>query len=213
MVTLKLSLFGIVLAFLLGGVAAVARVIPWGPLRVAARAYVEFFRNTPLIAQLFFWYFGVPALLPESAREWLAGHDLEFLAALAGLTTYTGAYIAEVMRAGIEAVPREQWEAAASSGLSLPGILRLVILPQAFRIILPPLGSQFLNLIKNSSLAMTIGVAEVTFQSQAIEAQTFKGFEATTAATLLYLLLTLVTSALVSWTSRRLALPGGSVHA
>jgi polar amino acid transport system permease protein len=195
LVTLKLTAISLALSMLLGFSLGVIRSCPLALLRWLGGVYVEFFRNIPLIIQLFFWYFGFPAILPEAWSGWLNRHNLEMIAAVAGLSTYTSAYTAEVVRAGIQSLPRGQWEAALSSGLGYLGAMRLVIMPQAVRIIIPPLINQFLNLTKNSSLAMTIGVAELTFQSQAVEAQTFRGFEATSAATGIYLALSLIISA------------------
>ena len=192
LITLKLTAISLVLSMLLGFSMGIFRTCPVAALRWLAGVYVEFFRNIPLIIQLFFWYFGFPAILPEAWTSWLNRHHLEMIAAVAGLSTYTSAYIAEVVRAGIQSLPKGQWEAALSTGLGYLGAMRSVIMPQAVGIIIPPLTNQFLNLTKNSSLAMTIGVAELTFQSQAVEAQTFRGFEATSAATGIYLALSLI---------------------
>jgi polar amino acid transport system permease protein len=196
-VTIELSVVSILLATLLGTAAGLGRLSPRRLARGLSGAYVEFFMNTPLVVQLFFWYFGLPMVLPEAVKTWLWAHNFEFVAGVLGLTVYTATFIAETVRAGVQAVDRGQWEAALAHGLSHRQTLAHVILPQAFRIILPPLGNQFLNLTKNSSLAMTIAVQELTFQSQAVEAQTFRGFEATTVATLIYLALTLALSVLI----------------
>jgi ABC-type amino acid transport system permease subunit len=125
--------------------------------------------------------------LPDDVRTWVFNHNFEFWSATLGLSAYTGAFMAEVIRAGLQAIPKGLLEAAYSSGLGYFQALRTIILPLAFRVIIPPLGSEFLNNMKNSSLAMVVGVAELCWQSQQVESLTFKGFEATTAATLLYL--------------------------
>lgn len=205
LVTIELSVVSIVLATLIGTLMGLGRLSERRLWRGFCGAYVEFFMNTPLVVQLFFWYFGFPMILPEAVKEWLWTHNYEFIAAVVGLTVYTGTFIAETVRAGIQAVDRGQREAAVAHGLSPRQAMAYVILPQAFRIILPPLGNQFLNLTKNSSLAMTIAVEELTFQSQAVEALTFRGFEATTVATLVYLVLTLTLSALVHWVERKMS--------
>ena len=197
-VTLELSAVGMVAAFLLGVVVAILRLAPARPLRAVAGAYVEFFRNTPLLVQVFFWYFGSYKLLPAAVNDWLNSHNFEFTAAAIALSIYTSAFIAEDIRSGVLAVPREQMEAARSSGFSYLAAMRRVILPQAVRITVPPLVNQFLNLTKNSSLAMTIGVAELTYQARQVESYTFKGFEAFTAATVVYLGLSLLITALVA---------------
>jgi polar amino acid transport system permease protein len=196
--TVQLSAVSIVLAFLLGLVIAIMRMSRVWPLCWLAYGYLEFFRNTPLLVQMFFWYFGSYKLLPEAVNEMLAQTSFEFTAAVIALTIYTSAFIAEDLRSGVRSIPREQMEAARSSGFSYVRAMQYVILPQAIRITIPPLINQFLNLMKNSSLAMTIGVAELTYQARQVESYTFKGYEAFTAATLVYLLLSLLITGLVN---------------
>ncbi|MBN2139401.1 MAG: amino acid ABC transporter permease [Desulfovibrionaceae bacterium] len=193
-VTLKISAVSIVLALLMGTVVAVLRMTRIRPLQWLSLAYTEFFRNTPLLVQLFFWYFGCNVILPEAVNKWLYAHDYEFASGVIGLTVYTSAFIAEEIRAGIFSIPRNQIEASRAVGLSFVQAYRYVILPQAFRIIIPPLISQFLNLIKNSSLVMTIGVADLTYMARQVESYTFHGFEAFTVSTLLYLGISLIVS-------------------
>ena len=208
-VTLQLAALSCVLAFVLGIVVAVLRLSPVAPLRWLATAYLEFIRNTPLVIQIFFWYFGAYEVLPQAANDWLNQWPFEFVAAVIALSIYTAAFIAEDIRSGIRAVPREQMEAARSQGFGYVGAMRHVILPQAVRITVPPLIGQFLNATKNSSLAMTIGVAELTYQARQIESYSFKGIEAFTAATLIYLALSLAIGAAVSAYDRRFLRPGG----
>jgi len=196
--TIKISLISTVIALILGTVFGIARLSRFRPVYYFATAYVEFFRNTPLLVQLFFWYFAFPLGLPEGISTFLNEHNFEFWAATLGLSIYTGAFVAEIVRAGIQAIPHGHLEASFSSGLSAFQTLRFVILPQAFRVIIPPLGSEFLNNMKNSSLAMTIGVAELCWQSQQIESFTFRGFEATSAASLIYLGLSITISAIMN---------------
>ena len=186
-VTLELSSLSIVLAFLLGLLIAVLRMSQVKAIRLVASAYLEFFRNTPLLVQIFFWYFGSYKVLPQAVNDWLNGTNFEFAAAAIALTIYTSAFIAEDIRSGILSIPKEQMEAARSAGFSYLRSMQYIILPQAVRITVPPLVNQFLNLAKNSSLAMTIGVAELTYQARQVESYTFKGFEAFTAATVVYL--------------------------
>ena len=166
-------------------------------LRLIAEAYVEFNRNIPMIVQLFFLYFAF-------------GMDA-FFASVVGLSIHQSAYMAEVIRSGIQSLPRGQFEAGLSTGLPVTGVLRYIILPQALVIVIPPLITQFLEVLKNSSIAMTITVTELTFQTQQIESFTFRGFEAATAVTLIYLFLSLIIAAVVNgfrwWiTTRRLTL-------
>jgi polar amino acid transport system permease protein len=193
-VTLQLSGLSIILALLLGTLLTVMRLSRSKPLEWAAAAYIEFFRNTPLVVQIFFWYFGSDPLLPEFFKEWLYKQNIEFATGVIALTTYTAAFIAEELRSGILSIPRTQLEASRATGLTFLQAMGYVILPQAFRIIIPPLISQFLNLIKNSSLAMTIGVMELTYMARQVEAHTFHGFEAFTVSTLMYLSLSLLVS-------------------
>lgn len=208
-VTLQLAALSCMLAFALGVVVALLRLSPIAPLRWLALGYLEFIRNTPLVIQIFFWYFGAYEVLPEAVNDWLNQWPFEFVAAIIALSIYTAAFIAEDIRSGIRAVPREQIEAARSQGFGYLAAMRHVILPQAVRITVPPLIGQFLNATKNSSLAMTIGVAELTYQARQIESYTFKGIEAFTAATLVYLALSLIITALVSGYDRRFLRPGG----
>ncbi len=205
--TLQLSAAGIVLSFLLGLLIAVLRMSHFSPLRWFAHVYLEFFRNTPLLVQIFFWYFGSYKLLPMAVNEWLNSTNFEFAAALIALTIYTSAFIAEDIRSGVLSIPKEQMEAARSAGFSYIRSMQYIILPQAVRITVPPLINQFLNLAKNSSLAMTIGVMELTYQARQVESYTFKGFEAFTAATLVYLVLSVVITALMDQYNNRVLNP------
>jgi polar amino acid transport system permease protein len=168
------------------------------PVRWVAHAYLEFFRNTPLLVQIFFWYFGSYKILPAVVNDWLNSVGFEFAAAAIALTIYTSAFIAEDIRSGVLSIPKEQMEAARSAGFSYLRSMQYIILPQAIRITIPPLVNQFLNLTKNSSLAMTIGVMEITYQARQVESYTFKGFEAFTAATAVYLALSIIITSLVN---------------
>jgi len=206
-VTIQLSALSIVLSFLLGLVIAVMRMSRVRPVRWFALGYLEFFRNTPLLVQIFFWYFGSYKLLPTAVNDWLVSTNFEFASAVIALTIYTSAFIAEDIRSGVLSIPKEQMEAARSSGFSYIRSMRYIILPQAVRITIPPLINQFLNLTKNSSLAMTIGVAELTYQARQVESYTFKGFEAFTAATVVYLALSVTITAMVTWYSRTILSP------
>ncbi len=196
--TIKISLISSGIALALGTFFGLGRLASFAPLRWLSTAYVEFFRNTPLLIQLFFWYFAFPMGLPQAARNYVFGLNYEFWCATIGLSVYTGSFMAEVIRAGLQSIPRGLLESAYSSGLSYLQVLRSIILPLAFRSIIPPLGSEFLNNMKNSSLAMVVGVAELTWSSQQVESLTFRGFEATTGATVLYLALSLVISGLLN---------------
>lgn len=199
--TLWISFLAILLSTLLGLVLAAARTGAGAALGRGAAAYIALFRNTPLLVQLFFWYFGLPGLLPGGALEWLntprawalgpvvvPWPAYEFLAALLGLSLYSAAFVAEEIRAGMQGVPTGQRQAAAALGLSPYQTLRYVVLPQAVAIALPPLLGQYMNIVKNSSLTMAIGLVELSYASRQVESSTFKTFQSFGAATLLYIL-------------------------
>jgi len=207
-VTLELSALAWLLAVALGIVSGALRTVKFRPLRALATFYVEFFRNVPLLVWMFFWYFAAPPILPEVIREWMLGHGLEFWAGVFALGVYSGARFSEVLRSGIQSIPKTQTEAAVASGLTTFQAYRYVILPVALRIIIPPGTSESLNLLKNSSLALTISVAELTFQTRQIETYTAKAIEALTAGTLIYLALCVGIASLMSWVERRTAIPG-----
>jgi len=206
--TLELSLLAWLLAVMLGIVSGALRTVPIPPLRWVSTFYVEFFRNVPLLVWMFFWYFAIPPLLPESLQNWLFDHGVEFWAGWFALGVYHGARFSEVMRSGIQSIPKTQFEAALSTGLTVPQAYRLIIIPIAVRLIIPPITNESLNLLKNSSVALTIGVAELTFQTRQIETYTAKAFEALTAGTLIYLILCLVIAAAMARVERRVAIPG-----
>jgi His/Glu/Gln/Arg/opine family amino acid ABC transporter permease subunit len=206
--TLELSALAWLLAVFFGITSGALRTIRFLPLRLLATGYVEFFRNVPLLVWMFFWYFGVPPLLPRPVQDWLFGHGLEFWAGMFALGVYHGARMSEVIRSGIQAIPRTQFEASVATGLTVFQAYRLVILPIALRLIVPPATNESLNLLKNSSVALTISVAELTFQTRQIETYTAKAIEALTAGTLIYLVLCLSIATIMSRVERRFAIPG-----
>jgi polar amino acid transport system permease protein len=206
--TLQISVLSWLLAVALGILGGALRTTPLAPVRCLATFYVEFFRNVPLLVWMFFWYFGVPPLLPQVAQDWLYDHGAEFWAGVFALGVYHGARISEVIRSGVQSIPKTQFEAAASSGLTLVQSYRFVILPVALRLIIPPATNESLNLLKNSSVALTIGVAELTFQTRQIETYTAKAVEALTAGTLIYLALCLTVAVIMARVERRYAIPG-----
>ena len=208
LVTLAISGLAWVLAVALGVVSGALRTGPWRPLRAGAAAYVEFFRNVPLLVWMFFWYFGVPPLLPAVIRDWLFDHGAEFWAGMLALGVYHGARMSEVIRSGIQSIPRTQLEAAYAMGLTPGQVYRLVIVPIALRLIVPPATNESLNLLKNSSVALTISVAELTFQTRQIETYTARAIEALTAGTVIYLALCLGIAWIMGRVERRFAIPG-----
>jgi His/Glu/Gln/Arg/opine family amino acid ABC transporter permease subunit len=206
--TLEISALGWLLAVSLGIFSGVLRTAPLPLLQWLGAGYVEFFRNVPLLVWMFLCYFGVPPLLPQAIQGWLFEHAAEFWAGATALGIYHGARFAEVIRAGIQSIPKTQFEAALSTGLTLAQTYRMIIVPVALRMIVPPATNESLNLIKNSSVALTIGVAELTFQTRQIETYTARAFEALVAGTLIYLLLCVAISTFMARLERRLAIPG-----
>jgi polar amino acid transport system permease protein len=204
LITVQLTVIGCILALCIGTLMALLRTSSLKLLRVIGTIYVEFFRNIPLLIQMFFWYYGIFNLLYsyEPIKIWFKSHDEGFWAALAGLTMYTSAYMAEVIRSGLSAVPKGQWEAAKSSGLNYWQTMKLIILPQTFRIILPPLTSQFLNLMKNSAIALAVATTDLMYMVDKIESETFRGLEAAIAAMVLYIMLSLVIVSIMSFMRR-----------
>jgi len=201
LLTLGLSLLVCLVATVLGALLYLARSAPSRLLAWPARAYLLVIRNTPLLVQLFFWYFGVTALLPDSLVTWLntprslalgplaaEWPSFEFIAGFWGLTLYTTAFVAEELRAGIDSVRKEQRAAGLALGLRPAQVWLHVVLPQGLRTALGPLLGQYMNAVKNSSLTMAIGLAELSYTSRQVETETFKTFQAFGYATLLYIL-------------------------
>ena len=199
--TVQISVLGLLGALLLGTLVAVLRVSPIAPLRWIGAAYVEFFRNTPLVVQLFFLFLGLPFMGIRFSSDTF---ENLFRAAFVGMALYHGAYVAEIVRGGLLGVDKGQLEAARSLGLSYPGMLRYVQLPQTFRAIIPPLGNIAIALVKNTSLASTIGVAETLSAAEIVETRTFRTEEAFLTATLFFLLLTIPLGIIVNGLERRL---------
>lgn len=193
--TVVASFLGLILAVALGTLMGVLGVAPVRPLRWVNRVYVEFFQNTPLVTQMFFYYYGLPRL----------GIVLSVLAVgVIGLGVYTGAYIAEIVRAGIQSIHRGQLEAAYSQGFTYGQAMRHIVLPQAFRIIMPPLTNQFVNLIKNSSVLSLIAGYDLMYQADAWSSYNLLYGVAYLTAAGLYLLLTLPTAYLARRLERRM---------
>lgn len=174
-------------------------------LKAAGACYVEVMRNIPLLAHMLFWYFGVPELLPEYVKSRLYAGNYELTSASIALILYTSAYMAEDLRSGIRSVADEQMETARSLGFSFLSSMRLVILPQAFKVVIPPLISQVLSLWKNTSVGMTIGVMELMFQASQVESATFRWVEPFAVATAVYVLISLMISSFAALAGRKLA--------
>ena len=209
--TLATALVAWVIALLLGSMIGTLRTTPIRWVVRLGNAYVELFRNIPLLVQMFLWFFVIPELLPVALGDAIKQMPPpwgSYVPAVLCLGLYTSVRVAEQVRAGIQSLPRGQRMAGTALGLTLPQTYRYVLLPMAFRIILPPITSEFLNVIKNSSVALTIGLLELTGRARAMQELTFKVFEAFAAATVLYLLTNLVVVLLMRVLERRARVPG-----
>ena len=199
-----------VITFSLGSVIGVSRTVENRTVRAIATAYVEIFRNVPLLLQMFIWFFVVPELLPEDAGRWIK-RELplpEYWTAIVCLGMYHASRTAEQVRAGIECIPTGQTHAGLAMGLTQTQVYRYVLLPVSYRIIIPPLTSDFMGIFKNSSVALTIGVMELTAQSRQIAEYTFNIFEVFTAATLCYMTVTLIVVTIMRFVEARVRIPG-----
>jgi polar amino acid transport system permease protein len=188
-VTLQLAALALTLALILGFLFGVLRWSGFPPLKLVCWLYVEFWRNTPPLVQILFWYFSATVILPTGAILFLRDYGFEFAAAIFALGIYHSAFIAEIVRGGLNAIPRGQYEAAQAIGLSFPTTMRSILFPQLLRIIAPTLISEAVSLTKNTSLALAIGVTEITYEARTIDYVSFHGVEALTAVTGFYLVL------------------------
>jgi glutamate/aspartate transport system permease protein len=207
--TIAVSILAWIIALACGWTVGVMRTLPskwaWG----FAAAYIELFRNIPIIVQLFLWYFVLPELLPQSWGTWLKQlPNASFYISVIGLGLFTSARVATQTWAGIASLPAGQAMAATALGLTTFQSYRYVLLPRALRVVLPPLTSEFLNLIKNSSVALTIGLLELTARARAMQEYSFQVFEAFTAATLIYLVVNAFVVTGMRMIERRVAIPG-----
>jgi glutamate/aspartate transport system permease protein len=209
--TVTTALLAWVIALVLGSIVGTLRTTPNVWVVRLGNAYVELFRNIPLLVQMFLWYFVLPELLPKvlgDTMKQMVPPWASFWPAVLCLGFYTSARVAEQVRAGIQSLARGQGMAGTALGLTLPQTYRHVLLPQSFRIILPPLTSEFMNIIKNSSVALTIGLVELTARARALQEFTFQVFEAFTAASLIYIGVTLVVVFGMRWLERKVQVPG-----
>jgi glutamate/aspartate transport system permease protein len=209
--TLATALAAWVIALLVGALVGTLRTTSMSWVVRAGNLYVEIFRNIPLIVQMFLWFFVVPELLPTALGDWIKQVPPpwgSYIPAVLCLGIFTSVRVAEQVRAGINSLPRGQRFAGTAMGLTEFQAYRFVILPQAFRIILPPLTSEFMNIIKNSSVALTIGLLELTGRARAMQEFSFKVFEAFTAATVIYLLTNLIVVLLMRALEGKVRVPG-----
>ena len=208
--TLAVSACAWVIALVLGSVIGTIRTTDRSWMVRLGDVWVELFRNIPLLVQMFLWYFVVPEFIAPLKR-WVVQADpahAQFLSAVLCLGLFTSARVAEQVRAGIQSLPRGQRYAGMALGLTQPQVYRFVLLPMAFRIVIPPLTSETMNLIKNSSIALTIGLAELTFRSREMGEYTFRFFEAFSAATLIYIAIAMTANRVMALIERKTAVPG-----
>ena len=209
--TVTLSLSAWVIALIIGSIIGVLRTVPNRWLGLLAATYVEVFRNIPLLVQLFIWYFVLPELLPRGmgdAFKQMNPLAQQFVSALVCLGFFTAARVAEQVRSGINSLPRGQKNAGLAMGFTLPQVYRHVLLPMAYRIIVPPLTSEFLNIFKNSAVATTIGLIELSRQAQQLVDFTAQPYEAFIAVTLLYLLINVAVMFLMRQVEQKVRVPG-----
>jgi glutamate/aspartate transport system permease protein len=209
LLTIETSLCAWIIALVFGAVVGVMRTLSSKAASRIGFAYVEFFRNMPLLVQLFIWFFVLPEIVPQDWGLWLKQMPhAPFYTAVIGIGLFMSARVAEQTRAGVNSLPRGQKMAATALGLTTAQTYRYVLLPMAFRIIMPPLTSEFLSTIKNTSVAITIGLIELTGEARAMQEFSFQVFEAFTGATVLYLLINIVVVVAMRFLERSIAIPG-----
>ena len=208
--TLSSAFFAALIAFFLGSALGVARTTSRVWLVRLGNAYVELFRNIPLIVQFFVWYFVIPGLIP-SVKKWVTAldpTDHQFVTTVVCLGLFTAARISEQVRSGIGSLSAGQRAAGYAIGLTEAQTYRFVLLPMAYRIIIPPLTSETMNLIKNTAVAYSIGLTELFFRTREMGEMTFRYFEAFGAATLVYMIIAMTANRVMAWVERRVAVPG-----
>ena len=194
-VTIQITVLSTAIGFVIGLIVGVARISNLRVLRMLAEVYVEFFRGTPLLVQIFLFYFAVPVITGQRIDP--------FIAAISACGINSGAYVAEIFRAGIQSVDNGQMEAGRSLGMTWMQTMRYIIVPQAFKRVIPPLGNEFIAMLKDSSLVSVIGFEELTRRGQLIIAKTYGSFEIWMSVAVIYLVMTLTISRFVAYLERR----------
>lgn len=211
-VTIAVSVSAWVIAFFTGSILGIFRTVPGRLLPAIGGFYVELFRNIPLIVQFFFWYLVAPELVGEELGSWYKSElnpDIQFfLSSVICLGLFTAARVCEQVRAAIQSLPQGQRNAGLAMGLTLPQTYRYVLLPNAYRVIVPPMTSEMLNLVKNSAIASTIGLAEMAGQAGKLLDYSAHAYESFTAITLAYVAINLVIMLLMSLVERKVRIPG-----
>ena len=194
-VTIQITVLSTAIGFVIGLIVGVARISNLRVLRMLAEVYVEFFRGTPLLVQIFLFYFALPVITGQRIDP--------FIAAISACGINSGAYVAEIFRAGIQSVDEGQMEAGRSLGMTWLQTMRYIIVPQAFKRVIPPLGNEFIAMLKDSSLVSVIGFEELTRRGQLIIAKTYGSFEIWMSVAVIYLVMTLTISRFVAYLERR----------
>lgn len=207
-ITLLLSIGSWILSFTVGLLLTLVRMTKIKAVELLVLAFVEYQRNVPPLVHIFLWYFGVSSLLPENLQEIVNEYHGEFIFAVIAIGLYYGAYFAEDIRSGLRSIPSGQQEAARAIGLSYAGTMRRVILPQALRVSIPPLLSNTVMLVKTTSLAMVIGVMELTYATKEVASGTFRIFETYGISTALYVAVALTLLFIGGWLGQRVRIKG-----
>ena len=194
-VTLQITIISVGLGLIFGLFIGIAQISQMAIFRIPAKVYVDFLRGTPLLVQIFMIYFALPMLIGTRIDP--------FVAAIVARSVNSSAYVAEIFRAGIQSIDKGQMEAGRSLGLNWSQTMRFIIIPQAFKRIIPPLGNEFIAMLKDSSLVSVIGFEELTRQGQLVIASTYGAMEIWTAVALIYLMMTLPITRLVAYLEKR----------
>lgn len=206
--TVTVALCSLAIAFVLGSLIGVIRTTPKRWLVAIGDVYVEIFRNIPLIVQLFLWFQVVPELFPKHVGDWLKQDLPDVIPAILGLGLYTAARIAEQVKSGILSLPRGQTNAGLAMGFTRPQVYRYVLLPMAYRIILPTLTSESMNIFKNSSVTYAVGVLELYFQYKQIIEKTSQVLEITIVVTVIYFIVAFSVNRVMAFIENRSRVPG-----
>ena len=194
-ITIQITVMAVGCGFFIGMIAALANLSRFRIVRLLVKCYVELFRGTPLLVQIFMIYFALPMVIGQSINP--------YVAAVTACSINSGAYVSEIFRAGIQSIDKGQMEAGRSLGLTWGQMMRYIVMPQAFKAIIPPLGNEFIAMMKDTSLVSVIGFEELTRRGQLIIARTYGSFEIWTAVAIIYLIMTLSISQLVAFLERR----------
>ena len=195
LVTIEITVLSVGCGFFVGMLVALANLSNFKLIRLLARCYVDIIRGTPLLVQIFLIYFALPMIIGQTINP--------FVAAVTACSINSGAYVSEIFRAGIQSIDKGQMEAGRSLGLTWGQTMRYIVMPQAFKAIIPPLGNEFIAMMKDTSLVSVIGFEELTRRGQLIIARTYGSFEIWSAVAIIYLIMTLSISQLVGYLERR----------